>query len=484
MRSQLQRILSLANGGASADLLTGLPRQAYVAASAAAPALLQAQRSVQASPSSSNAANVVSNITSVLTSTGATPQDISDAALALSYLQAQAPRRAWGIVLEKALEQQAAFDAAAFANLLQAISAAGVEHHRTLYELSAQAQKLLGSFTPAQVGYVAEAFGKAGVSDVALFDAITSKVSAGIKSFSPADLARVLYGLAASGSADTAAAKAISAQLAAAADQLSAAETSQAVWALATLQLADKATLDALVKSAAGKLGKGEAAGDVAALLWGAATLGYSAPQLVSKGAAALKAGAAKLTAGQAIAGAWSLAVLGSGDKDTVGALFAVAAKALAAAPEKVPLADVAKLYEASAILPDAGLAPAAAKYSEYVYSLVQERQKLTAPQAVKDFTADLAQATAAALGAKYRPEVEAKVAAFPTAITPGLLADIAFDKTVVQPVSTGEPAGATNARAKVAAAAGYKVVLVPQAEFSALADAAAKAKYLQAKLK
>ena len=76
---------------------------------------------------------------------------------------------------------------------------------------------------------------------------------------------------------------------------------------------ADKATMDAIVKPVANKLGKGEAAADVAALVWGMATLGYAAPAVVSKAAAALKAGAAKLTAGQAISGAWGLAVLGSG---------------------------------------------------------------------------------------------------------------------------------------------------------------------------
>jgi hypothetical protein len=45
-------------------------------------------------------------------------------------------------------------------------------------------------------------------------------------------------------------------------------------------------------------------------------------------------------------------------------------------------------------------------------------------------------------------------------------------------------PLGSVTARAKVAAAAGYKVVLVPQPEFSALADSAARTKYIQAKLK
>lgn len=72
--------------------------------------------------------------------------------------------------------------------------------------------------------------------------------------------------------------------------------------------------------------------------------------------AAALKAAAPQLTPAHAIDAAWALGVLGASDKDAVSALFNVAASAISSAPDSLAPAQVAALYEAAALSPEAKL--------------------------------------------------------------------------------------------------------------------------------
>lgn len=429
-----------------------------------------------------NVSGVLSGIDAAVTSDAASVKDLADAALALAGLQATGDRRLWGKIFERAVAHKGAFDAASLTALLWAATAANVTHLRSVYELAGSAHKLLGSFTPTQLSIVTEALGRAGVDDAELFKAISDKVAGGAGGFSAADSARLLWGFAAAGKADAKLTKAAAGQLLAKAGEASARDVAQGVWALAKMGSADAATLEGLGRALGSKLGQGEAAADVAAALWGFASLNHSLDSgVVSRGAASIKAGAGALTPAQAIHAAWALALLG-GDKDALGAALKAASDGVAAAPDAVPVPLAAMLFEAQAMAgPGAKVSDQVLNYTRGMYALLSESATARASAAAAAFRADVAAAAVRAAGAKYQPEVDKALAGLSKRTEDGLPVDIGLEldastKVALELAEGGEAAGAAEARRRVLEARGWKVAVLSPADFAAAKDDKAKA--------
>jgi hypothetical protein len=109
----------------------------------------------------------------------------------------------------------------------------------------------------------------------------------------------------------------------------------------------------------AGKLTGSEAPQDLLAALWGFAQLNHKPDGgLLSKASAAIKGVVGELSPEQQICAAWSLALLGGGDKEVFGALFSALGASLAAAPDSVPVQQLAMLAEAQVMAGDKAKLP------------------------------------------------------------------------------------------------------------------------------
>lgn len=436
---------------------------------------------------------MLGQISTIMSSGQASAKDVAAAAYALAGLNSRSDRRLWGKVFEAAAAVKGAWDPSSLSAFMWAITAAKVDHFRTVSELAGPAAAHLQSFSPSQLSYVAEALGAARVGDVELWGAVAARVAAGVADFSSADLARVLWGYAAAGQQGGPLVAAATKALAGAAD-VSAKELGQVLWALATLRRADKPLLDAATRALGSKAG-GAASADVAAALWGLASLGHGVDAgTLRKAAAAVGAGAAQLSPSQAIQAAWALASLGA-DKEAAAPLLAAAAKQVAAAPDALQPADIAALYEAATIS-GAAVPPQVLAYCRTIYGVVAEHKQLRQPSDVQAFVASLKEATAKALGARYKPTIVRTVTGFAQSAPGGIPLQLCINldagtQVVLEAVpssettSAGAPSGSALARQKVLQAAGYKVALVSQPSWAALADdkaqAAAVAKALDA---
>lgn len=490
--------------GAALKVLHGLQRSGIAEATvvrdaaAASTQLLSQSRGLStgattlapaAAVASGDVEGVLKEIDRVISSDAADAKEVSDAAVALAYLQAKGNRRSWGKVFEKA--STSTFDAPSLTSFLWAATTAGVGHFKTVAELSGAAAKLLPSLNPSQLSIVVEALGKAGAKDEQLLANIANQVVGSINSYKAADLARLVWGFAAAGSSDVKLVKAASQALAGKAGELTGREAAQAIWGLARLRRADKATLDALVKAAKGKLDSGV---DAAGMAWALGFIGYKADADTLKTlAAALKTHSGDLTPAHAVDAAWGLGVLG-GDKAAATSLFAAASAAIEAAPDSLDPYQLASLYEAAAAA-GAPLSEQVSSYAAKMHALVEEGAKGKRSAGLAAFKDDLAQATARAMGARYRPEVAEKVKSFAVTTPAGVHIDIVVDvdpktKIAIEAVgphylsSAGTPLGPALSRAKLIESQGYKVVLVPFNEWAALQTPADKAKALLTKVK
>eukprot|EP00798_Chlamydomonas_sp_ICE-L_P028377 gene28377-31511_t len=478
-------------------------------------------------PVEGDVAAVLKQIDDVVSSETVHAKDVADAAVSLAYLQAKGDRRAWGKVFEAALTAKDSFDGASLSAFMWAATTAGVDHFKTVYELSGVAGSMLKSFTPTQLSLVVEALGKAHVKDSELFGKVADIVSADVAKFKPSELARILYGFGASCQNDPKLVSAVSKALAAKASELTAREAVQAMWALAKLRSADKATLyplavwalaklrssdkatlDPLVKAAGSKMGSAESGVDAAALAWSIGYLGYKADAATAKAvAASLKASAADLAPSHAIDAAWGLAVAGNADQAAVSALFDAVGAAVDKAPESFDVYQLGALYNAAMLVPGAKLPAKVLNFSEKIYALGAESIKVLdfsekmyalgaeaikvkRTGAVQGFRADLAQAAARASGARYQPEIVAAVAGFAKTTPEGILVDISMEldpstKVAIEAVgpaclsASGALLGPAVARAKLLEAKGYKVVSVPISAWAGLTDSKAKAAFL-----
>lgn len=434
---------------------------------------------------------LLKEIDAIVSSEAVSAKEVADAAVALTYVQAKSNRRVWGKVVEKAGAVKATFDAASLTNLLWALTASGVEHFKTVAELAGPAAELLPTMTPTQVSLVVEALGKAGVADAALQAKVSAVVLAKIGEYKPADLARVLFGVAASGASDVQLTKAISKALAGA--ELDSRVAAQSLYALAVLRRADTATVAALSKSLKGF----ESGVDAAAAAWSLGALAAKVDR--STGAAlasALKASAGDLSAAQAVQAAWGLGLIGAADKEAVSALFAVAAAAIEKAPESISPALLAQLHEAAVLAPEAKLPAAVAEFAGKAFGLAVDATRLKRTSAEAAFVADVTEATARAMGARYRPEIADLAKSFAKTAADGSGLDIAVDieggKLLVEPLPAAvlststpvQPLGAAQAYAKVREAQGYKVAFVPVSEWQTLEDAKAKATFVLSAVK
>lgn len=122
---------------------------------------------------------------------------------------------------------------------------------------------------------------------------------------------------------------------------------------------ADSGTLGQLSKALAGKLSGSEAPQDLLAAVWGFVQLNHKPDAaLLSKASVAIKGAVAELSPEQQICAAWSLALLGAGDKDVFTALFGALGASLAAAPDSVPVQQLALLAEAQVMAADKAKLP------------------------------------------------------------------------------------------------------------------------------
>jgi hypothetical protein len=470
-------------------------RAVFSSAPAAAAAAAAAQMQIQGDLSA-----VLSEVDAVVSREDAKPKDIADAALALAYLQARGDRRLWGKLFERASAAEADFDAASITTFLWAATTAGVGHFKTTYELAGPAAKLLGSFNPAQLSTVVEALGRAGVNDADLMKAVGSHVASKAGDFSAAQLSKILYGFAAAGCPDLALTKAVLAALGGKAGAAATAtDLSQVVYALAKIGRNDPAALNGLSKALAGKIGGGEAAQDVLAAVWGFAHLNAKPDAtLLSKAAAAVKGATSALSAEQKIYAAWSFALLGHADKDLYAGLFKELGASLSTAPDSVSVPLLGYLAEAQLLVSESLGAQApklpdqVTRYALAMHGVVTESAKVKAGAAGAAFKAAVAEATARATGARYKPEIAAAVAGLPKTTADGLPVEMAVDilKVAVLPVEAGAlsssktPLGPVAARMQLLKARGYTPVVVPAAEFNAITDKAAQAKYVLSAIK
>lgn len=482
--------------GISADAARALPVATVQATRAISTSFAAQAQPLTEVAVEGNVEALLAEIDRVVSAESSTAKDVADAAVSLAYLQAKGDRRLWGKVFERAQATKASFDAASLSNFFWAASTANVGHFQTLAELAGPAAALLPSLTPTQLSIVVEGLGRAGVSDAQLFANVADVVVAKIGSMSAPDVARVVYGFGAANVQDGAVAKAAAKVLAERAGDLGVREAGQAVWGLARMRRADKAALDAVVRAVKGKLASADNGVDVAGLAWGLAHIGYKADADATRSlAAALKTAAPQLTPAHAIDAAWALGVLGAGDKEAVSALFNVAASAISAAPDSLSPAQVAALYEAAALTPEAKLPEQVNAFAAKMHALVDEGARSKASSGLVAFRQAVAKAAATALGARYRPEIAQAVAAFPVVTPAGVYIDIAVSldngaKFAIEPVcvkdlsSSGSLLGAALARAGLVASQGYKPVLVPYPEWAAVEGEQAKAAYLLTKIK
>eukprot|EP00798_Chlamydomonas_sp_ICE-L_P021340 gene21340-28275_t len=431
-------------------------------------------------PVEGDVAGVLKQISDIVTSETATGKEVADAAVSLAYLQVKGARRVWGQVFEAALASKDTFDAASLSAFMWAATTAGVDHFKTVFELSGAVSTLLKSFTPTQLSLVVEALGKSHVKDRELFGKVADMVTADLAKFKAGELSRILWAFGATCQDDPKLVKAVSKALADKASELSPREAVQAVWGLAKLRKSDKATLDPLIKAASSKMGSAESGVDAAALAW---SIGYLGPTR------AWMASASDLTTSHAIDAAWGLAVGGSADQAAISALFASIGAAVDKAPESVDVYQLGALYNAAAMVPGVKLPSKVMDFSKKMYALGAEAIKVKRTSAVQSFRADMAEAAAYASGARYRPEVTAAVAGF-AKTTDGIAVDISMEldantKIAIEAVgpmclsASGSLLGPAIARAKLLETKGYKVVSVPISEWSGLGDSKAKAAYL-----
>ncbi|KAG2431414.1 hypothetical protein HXX76_009429 [Chlamydomonas incerta] len=423
---------------------------------------------------SGDASGVVSAVDALMShDSAATGKDVADAAVALAYLGTRGNRRVWGKVLEKAASTP--LDGPSLANLSWALSAANVDHTRTLAELAGPLAASLKSLSPAQVSFAVEAVGKSGTADVELFAAVTELAAARTGDFKAADLARLLWGFGAAGVQDGKLVKAASAGLVAKAAELGGREAAQALWGLAALRrVPDAALAGALAKAL--KAGV-EAPADAAAAAWALATLAVKADAATVKALAdKAKAGVADLSAAQAVQGGWGLAMLG--DKDGAASLLGAAAAAVQKDPTSLSPSALALLH-AGAVVSGASLPNPVSDFAAKGFGLAVEHARHSRGSAAAAFHADLAEAVAYASGARHRPDVAAKVASFVSSGPDGSTLDVvvpadANTKLAVLGVeaealaTSGAVLGGSLAAARVREAQGYKVVVVPQTEFPA----------------
>ncbi|MEW5305798.1 MAG: hypothetical protein WDW36_008316 [Sanguina aurantia] len=437
------------------------------------------------------------SVETVLASHQVTIQELSDAAVALTFLQLKGNRRIWGKLFEAVSARSAEFTAPTLAAFLWATTTANVSHYKTIAELAGPAASLLKGMTPAQLSVVVEALGAAGVADAQLYSAVSDVLSAKGADFKGADLARILGGLGASGAVQPVLAKALAKALAAKSGELGVREAAQAAVGLAHMRKADKATLDVLVKAAKSKMASSESAKDAAALAWSLATLGFKADgETVKALGAALKAGSAELTPSHAAQAAWGLSLLG-GDKDVIAGLFSAVASAVEKAPDSLDVEVVALLHTAAAVS-DVKLQPeAVAAYAKKVYSLSVDHTAHKLPAAAVAFRADLAEAVARALGARYRPEVAAAQKTYGRTAPDGsavpLVMDLdkdmkvallAADASDLSSTAPYAPLGPLLARARVLDGQGYHSVIVSSEDWALLKTPKAKAAYILTSVK
>jgi uncharacterized protein YihD (DUF1040 family) len=416
--------------------------------------------------------------------------------MALAFLQAREDRRLWGKIFERAALAKVDFDAASITAFLWAATTAGVAHFKTTYELTASVAKLLPSFKPDQLATVVQALGVAGVNDLDLFKAVGTQVSAKAGDMSAAELSKVLWGFAAAGVQDGALTKAVLGAMGGKAGAASTKDLAQTVWALAKMGRADGSTLGQLSKALSGKVAPTDAPQDLLAAVWGFAQLNHKPDAgLLSKAAAGIKGAAGQMTAEQQIYAAWSLALLGGGDKDTFGALFSALGAQLASAPDSVTVQQLALLAEATVMAGDkAKLPDQVANYTLAMHGVASEATKERSGAAGKDFRSAVATATARAMGARYKPEIAAAVKGLPKKTADGLAIDFAIDnlKVAVVPVDASSlssskphvPLGPVVAAGQVLAAKGYAPAYVLAPEFNAQPDDTARAKFVLAAIK
>nr|6RD4_2 Chain 2, Mitochondrial ATP synthase subunit ASA2 [Polytomella sp. Pringsheim 198.80]6RD6_2 Chain 2, ASA-2: Polytomella F-ATP synthase associated subunit 2 [Polytomella sp. Pringsheim 198.80]6RD9_2 Chain 2, ASA-2: Polytomella F-ATP synthase associated subunit 2 [Polytomella sp. Pringsheim 198.80]6RDA_2 Chain 2, ASA-2: Polytomella F-ATP synthase associated subunit 2 [Polytomella sp. Pringsheim 198.80]6RDC_2 Chain 2, ASA-2: Polytomella F-ATP synthase associated subunit 2 [Polytomella sp. Prings len=429
---------------------------------------------------------ILKEIDSLVSREAVSAKEVSDAAVALTYLQVKANRRLWGKVLEKAGAAQD-YDAASLTNLLWAINTGGVEHFKTVAELAGPAVSLLPSLSPVQLSIVVEALGGAGVKNYELYNKASAVVVSKIGEFKPAEIARVLYGVAFGGVNDVALAKAAGKVFAS--TEVDSRTAAQALYALAKLGRADKATVDALLKS----FKKGtESASDAAAASFALGSLSFKAEKAIVD---ALKASAGDLAPAQAVEAAYGLALSGATDAEAFKALFGVVAPAIEKAPDALEVSSLAQLHVASTIS-GAKLPAAVGSFVAKAFGLAADAARLKRSSAESALVADVAAATAVAFGAQYRPEVASAVASYVKTAPDGSVLDIAITKgdakVLVQAVPSSlltsttpaKPLGHVAAYSKVREAQGYAVAVVPANEFEALPDQKAKAQYVLAAIK
>ncbi|GLC37089.1 hypothetical protein PLESTB_001392900 [Pleodorina starrii] len=464
----------------------GAARPFSAAAASVAPA-------VQVPGVTGDAAGVLSSIEALLhPEAPSSGKDVADAAVALAYLGARGNRRLWGKVLEKTASLGSSIDGPSLANLSWALSAANVDHTRTLAELAGPLAANLKSLKPAQVSYVVEALGKAGVADVELFAAVADLVETRAAELSAADLARLLWGFGAAGVQDGKLVKAASAGLVAKAGELSGRSAAQALWGLAALRRVPDAALAGALSKAL-KAGV-EAPADAAAAAWALATLGVKPDAALIKTLAdKAKAGAGDLSPAQAVQGGWGLAMLG--DRDGVAALLGAAAGALQKDPAALSPSALALLYSGSVAAGITGLPAQVADYAAKGFGLAVEHGRHIRGAVAASFHKELAEAVAYASGARHRPDVAAKVASYAVAAPDGSTLDVvvpldANTRLAVIGVESellstnGGVLGGSMAAARVREAQGYKVALVPQGDFPTGAPLATRAQAVLAAIK
>lgn len=436
-----------------------------------------------------DADKVFGGVDALLSKDDVSPQEVADAAATLAYLQATGQRRLWGKVLENAALVKDSLDAASLSTLLWATSTANVSHYKTLVELSGPAKKLLNSFSPAQLAVVVEGLGRAGLQDLDFFNAVSSLVSNKVKEYSPTDLAKIAWGFAAADVEDVKLLKAIGQSFASAGDKAGAKDAVQLIWALAKLQRRDTVLLDVLLKAL--KAEKDHVPVDMAALLWSLGVLQYSDTGVITKAIAAVRGAADSLTTEQKIEVLWAISVLGTGEKEA-SSLVQPVVQAITAAPDAVSPHHAALLFEAvgshKGALPDQVL-----RYTQGLYQLVRDHQTQRRTPEVVSFISSVAEAAAVATGARYKPEIEAKVKQMKKVTEDGILLEIAptFDgkdlKVVLEPLSSSEvsstspphPLGSAVARKNLLEARGYKVVHVLQADWSSVSSREAGAQQI-----
>jgi hypothetical protein len=450
-----------------------------------------AEAAAKAAPVEGDVAKLIASLDEVLSAEGVTGAVVADAAVTLTYLQVKGNRRIWGKVFEKAAAVATTFDAASLSNFMWAASTAEVTHFKTLFELSAPATALMSKFTPTQLSIVVEGLGKAGSADLEFFSTVSKTVIPKVTGYKAADLTRLLSGFAYAGVADVAFAKAVSGALAGKTAEMGPREVAQALWAMAKLRRTDAATIDLLSKAVKGKTF--ESPVDAAAAAWACAFLSAKPDAgLMTAAAASLKAGAASLSTEHAIQAAWALALTGEG-KDALTALYSAISAVVDKTPEDADVYALATLSEALCMAPSDAVKPSVATYVHKVYELVTDAQEEKQSKEMAAFKADVATATAYALGARYRPDIAKAVDALPVKaghVAVDISADMGGTKVAVVAVgphylsSSAAPLGPALAIQKVLESKKYKVVLVPMTAWAPLTDIKSKAKYILTAMK